>query len=128
MVYWAAHHELPQSKYQDIEELAGALDVQALKAFASNGKDYTSSVFVSEVLALLGQNVIERVLNQIRSDNCTSFSLLSDETTDVENVRQLIIHARYIHGTFCVTHGFAVKSLCTLPNACVLSNFIVVLV
>jgi len=74
-----------------------AIDFRPLKRWLKNMNDtYTSHPIQNEILNLLSHDVIRSLVRDIKGGQCSYFSLISDEYTDIANNEQLTICLRWI--------------------------------
>ncbi|KII61409.1 hypothetical protein RF11_12824 [Thelohanellus kitauei] len=58
---------------------------------------YTSLDTVDRRIADISADILDQMIQEMKSSTLPIFSILLDESTDVENGRKLLVYARYIH-------------------------------
>lgn len=106
IIYWLAKEELAHTtKYESLLDLAISLGCTYLKELhVADNANYCSRQIVGEFLQTLSMQIEDDVLQDLPSSSC--FSLLTDESTDISVLKQLVVVARYILPSGDVTTSF----------------------
>ena len=70
-----------------------------LKQYIGDGK-YLSHDIINELVSLMGHQVLNKILSEIRKAN--SYSIIADEATDVSNKKQFGISFRWVSDDFSI--------------------------
>ena len=106
VLYWLAKEEVAHTtKYESLLDLAISLGCDYLKELHVAGNaTYRSRQIVEEFLQCVSCQVEDDVLQKVASS--TYFSLMTDESTDISVLKQLVLVARYILPTGEVATSF----------------------
>ena len=93
MMYWLAKEEVPHTtKFSSLMDLAVQLGSDYLREL---NLGYTSEQSVRELIQCLSSVIEEQILDNIRSTS-DFFALMTDESTDLAILKQLVLVARYM--------------------------------
>ena len=106
IMYWLAKEEVAHTtKYESLLDLAIDLGCNYLKELHIAGNaTYRSRQIVGEFLQSISSQVEEDTLQQLASS--TYLSLMTDESTDISVLKQLVLVIRYLLPTGNVTTSF----------------------
>ena len=95
-MYWLAKEEIAYtSKYESLLSLAQSLGCTYLKDLCLSGNaTYTSRQIIGEFLQCLAMVIEKEKVQQLKSSHF--YSLLTDESTDVAVLKQLVVVARCV--------------------------------
>ena len=96
LVYWLAGEEVAHTtKFNSLKEFTIKLGCDYLKELnLGRNAQYTSEQIVSELLQSLSQVSEEKILSDMQS--CEYFSMMTDESTDIAVLKQLVLVGRYL--------------------------------
>ena len=106
IIYWLAKEEVAHTtKYESLLDLAIDLGCNYLKDLNVAGNaTYRSRQIVGEFLQSISRQLEEDTLQQLVSS--TYFSIMTDESTDISVLKQLVLVVRYLLPTGDVTTSF----------------------
>ena len=114
-MYWLAKEEIAHTtKFASLMDLSIMLGSDYLKELnLGRNAHYTSEQTIRELLQCLPSVVEEQILEDIRSSDF--FALMTDESTDIAILKQLVLVARYVTKTgvhlFCLLKIFMMVQL-----------------
>ena len=96
MLYWLAKEEIAHTtKFTSLMQLSINLGVDYLRALHLGGNaQYTSEQIIAELLHCLSVVIDEDILTSLRQS--AYYSLMTDESTDIAVLKQLVLVARYV--------------------------------
>ena len=96
VVYWLCKEEVAHTtKYESLVDLAISLRCTYLEELSVSARaNYRSRRIIGEFIELLLSIIEKDILVKVKAS--PYFSLMTDESTDVANLKQLVIVARYI--------------------------------
>ena len=96
MMYWLAKEEIAHTtKFSSLMDLSIQLGSDYLRELnLGRNAHYTSEQTVRELLHCLSSVIEEQILDDIRSSDF--FTLMTDESTDIAVLKQLVLVARYM--------------------------------
>ena len=96
MKYWLAKEEIAHTtKFPSLMELSIQLGSDYLQELNLDGNaNYTSEQTIRELVQCLSSLVEKQILENIRSSEF--FALMTDESTDIAVLKQLVLVARYL--------------------------------
>ena len=114
VMYWLAKEEVAHTtKYESLLDLAISLGCTYLKELnVADNANYRSRQIVGEFLQTLSMQIEDDVLQNLASSSY--FALMTDESTDISVLKQLVLVARYILPTGDVTTSFL--AIADLPD------------
>lgn len=103
VIYWLAKEEVAHTtKYESLLDLAMSLGCNYLKELhVADNATYRSRQIVGEFLQTLSLQIEDDMLQGLASSSY--FSLMTDESTDISVLKQLVLVARYLLPTGDVT-------------------------
>ena len=106
IIYWLAKEEVAHTtKYKSLLDLSINLGCDYLKELnVADNATYRSRQIVGEFLQTISLEIEKNTLQKLSSS--TYFSLMTDESTDISVLKQLVLVARYILTTGDVTTSF----------------------
>ena len=95
LLYWLAKEEIPlTTKFSSLKDLAIHLGNQYLKELYVGGNaHYTSEQSISELLQCISTTIDEKIVSDLKSS--PFFVLMTDESTDISVLKQLVLVCRY---------------------------------
>ena len=107
LLYWLAKEEIAHTtKFNSLKDLAIRLGCDYLRELV-RGKNaqYSSEQIIAEMLQCLTLVLEEQILSDLQSSDL--FSLMTDESTDIAVLKQLVLVGRYVTGSgkppFCAS-------------------------
>ena len=99
-----------QTKFTSILELAKSIGCPYLSELdVSKGAKYTSHMMIDDFLSVLSDSVEATVLGDVHKSPCVG--ILCDESTDVANIKQLVVFVKYLVKGLPKTRFLTVASL-----------------
>ena len=94
--YWLVKEEIAHhTKFGSLLELAKSIGCPYLSELAvSKGAKYTSHMMIDDFLTVLSDCVESKVLSEVHRSPCVG--ILCDESTDIANLKQLVIFVKYL--------------------------------
>ena len=110
-LYWLVKEEVAhQTKFTSILELAKSIGCPYLSELdVSKGAKYTSHMMIDDFLTVLSDSVAATVLGDVHKSPCVG--ILCDESTDVANIKQLVVFVKYLVKGLPKTRFLTVASL-----------------
>jgi hypothetical protein len=113
LLYWLAKEEVAHTtKFNSLKEVAILLGCDYLRELnLGRNAQYSSEQIVAEVIQSLSQVIEEQILSDLQSSEF--FSLMTDESTDICVLKQLVLVGRYL-----TDEGVKTSFLCItdIPN------------
>ena len=109
--YWFVKEEVAhQTKFSSILELAKSIGCPYLSELdVSKGAKYTSHMMIDDFLSVLSDCVEAAVLGDVHKSPCVG--ILCDESTDVANIKQLVVFVKYLVKGLPKTRFLTIASL-----------------
>ena len=105
VMYWLAKEEVAHTtKYESLFDLAISLGCNYLKELVADNANYRSRQIVGQFLQTISVQIEDDVLQDLPSSSYCA--LMTDESTDISVLKQLVLVARYILPTGDVTTSF----------------------
>ena len=100
-------------------------DNAVIKSWIEEGK-YMSHDIVNELITLMGQSVLRKLLCRIKNSDPCSFAIIVDETADVAQRKQLNLTIRYVNDDYIIIINEDFIGLFSLPNTTAATLHVVV--
>ena len=111
MMYWLAKEEIAHTtKFASLMDLSITLGSDYLKELnLGRNAHYTGEQTIRELLQCLSSVVEEQILEDLRSSDF--FALMTDESTNISILKQLVLVARYMTETGIKTSFLLIKDI-----------------
>ena len=111
IMYWLAKEEIAHTtKFSSLMDLSVQLGSDYLRELnLGRNAHYTSEQTIRELLQCLSSVIEEQILDDIRS--CDFFALMTDESTDIAVLKQLVLVARYMTETGVKTSFLLIQDI-----------------
>ena len=95
-LYWLVKEEVAHhTKFSSLLELAKSIGCPYVSELdVSKGAKYTSHMIIDDFLTVLSDCVETTVLSEVHKSPCVG--ILCDESTDIANLKQLVIFVKYL--------------------------------
>ena len=115
LLYWLAKEEVAHTtKFNSLKEVAILLGCDYLRL--RRNAQYSSEQFIGEMLQCLSQVIEEQIISDLQSSDF--FSLMTDKSTDIAVLTQLVLVGRYLTNEDVKTFVFQMPQLKQLRVQC----------